>query len=140
MSRAGAEPLHAPSGRRSAIRRGRADGGHRRAGRRVRPIRLSPDHRPAVAGRMAGQRQARGADLAPRGAEGPFPPAQEARALMAQRRLLCPAAGGAQEPCLVLRLRYGPHARGQGVPDADDRGRVHAGVAGDPGGAQAQCQ
>jgi putative transposase len=40
----------------------------------------------------------------------PHRQAAEARAAVARRRLLHPAPPGAPEPCLVLRLRRGPHA------------------------------
>src|SRR5918993_1038927 len=57
---------------------------------------------------LAGERQAGGADLAPGGAEGAAAPAP-ARTAVAGRRLLPPAAAGAAEPRLELRLHGGPH-------------------------------
>ena len=42
-----------------------------------------------------------------------------------------PAAADAPQPRLELRLRHGSDVGRSGVPDADDRGRVHAGVSGD---------
>ena len=58
--------------------------------------------------RLEREPEARRADLATGGAEGPDEAAQ-ARAALVQRRLVRPAAAGAAQPRLVLRLRRGSH-------------------------------
>src|SRR3712207_7426284 len=64
--------------------------------------RLPQGHGLAAGCGLAGEPQAGGADLAPGGPEGAAAPAQ-ARAAVAGRRLVCPAAPGAAEPRLVDR-------------------------------------
>ena len=101
-------PLDAAQGAAGPRRRRAAHRRHHRAGAAVWPLRLPQGHGPAAGCRLAGERQAGGADLAARGAEGAAA-AAEARAAVAGRRLLRPAAAGAAEPRLELRLRRGPH-------------------------------
>jgi hypothetical protein len=72
------------------------------------PLRLPQDRRVAAPGRLARQRQAGRADLAPRGAEGARP-ATEAQSSLAERRLLHPTQGRAPQSRVVLRLRRGSH-------------------------------
>ena len=133
-------PLDAAQGAAGPRRRGEADRRHHRAGAAVRPLRLPQGRRPAaVHGGLGRERQAGGADLAARRAEGAAPAAQ-ARAAVAGRRLLRPAAARAAEPRLVLRLRGGPHPRRAEVQAAERHRRVHPRVPGHPGRAQAQGQ
>ncbi|CAA9375202.1 MAG: Integrase, partial [uncultured Nocardioidaceae bacterium] len=131
-------PLDAAQGAAGPRRRGTAHGGHHRAGAAVRPLRLPQGGgAAAVHGGLGRERQAGGADLAARRAEGAAAPAQ-ARADVAGRRLLRPAQARAAEPRMVLRLRRGPHPRRAQVQDAQRHRRVHPRVPGDPGGAQAE--
>ncbi len=131
--------LDATPGGGDAGGRGAAGGGRRGTRHDLRPLRLPADRGLAAGRRLGREREAGGADLAAGGAESAEKTTEEGPAL-AERRLLRAAAAGAGEPCLVLRLRRGPHARRAEVPHALRRRRVHSGVAGDPGGPEAQLQ
>ena len=130
-------PLDAAQGAAGPRRRRAAHGRHHRARPAVRPLRVSEGHGAAARRGLAGERQACGADLAARRAEGAAAPAQ-ARAAVAGRRLLRPAAARAAEPRLELRLRRGPHPRRAQVQAAQRHRRVHPRVPGHPGRAQAE--
>src|SRR3954454_4629190 len=131
-------PLDAAQTPAGPGRRGTAHCRHHRAGAPVRPLRLPQGCRAAaVHGRLGGPRQAGGADLAPRGAQGPRKAGQAWPAL-AGGRLLPAAAGRVPQPRLVLRLCRGSHPGWTEVPDAQRPRRVHARVPGDPGSAPAQ--
>ena len=55
----------------------------------------------------------------------------EAAVALAWKWAVHPASADAPEPRLELRHLDGPGGRRAGIPDADDRGRVHAGMPGD---------
>ena len=163
LQNAGPAPLDAAQGAGSGRRvpatpsssGGGADGGDHRACAAVWPAWLPPGHGLAAGRRVAGEPQARRAALAARGPQGACAPA-EARAVVAEQRLLRAAAAGAGEPRVGLRLRRGPgrkpfgfrRARGTGARSGCSTrrnpagvcgwgGRVHSRMPGDPGGTQA---
>ena len=105
--------------------------------RQYGPLRISPDRGPAAGRRLAGERQAGGAPLAARRAQG-SPEAAEEAAAVAARRLVRAVAAGPSGPRLVVRLRAPPHGRRPGVPDPEHPGRVHPGMPADPGPPQAR--
>ena len=117
--------------------RGGADRRHRRARHPVRSLRPSAARGPAAVCRLAGEPRAGRADLATGGAEGAVT-AAEAGPALADGRLMHPAAPGASEPRVVLRLRRGSHPRRRQVPNAQCDRRVHARVPGDPGRSTAE--
>ncbi|CAA9223463.1 MAG: Integrase, partial [uncultured Acetobacteraceae bacterium] len=120
-----------------ARRRGGAARRDRRPGQDLRALRLPAGRGAAAGGGLVRQPQARGTDLAGRGAEGAAA-AAETRPPVAERRLLRPAAAGAARPRLGVRLRRGPDAGRAPVPHALRGRRVHPRGAGHPGGAQAR--
>ena len=67
-------------------------------------------------------------DLATGGPESTFETAKAAKAL-AWRWVVLPVTADAPETCLELRLRHGWDGGWSVVPNANDRGRVHAGVS-----------
>src|SRR4051812_20382881 len=113
MSCAWAASLDAAQSAWDGRRRGGADIGHHRPRQAVWALWLPPGHGPAASRRLGLQPQARRADLTPRGAEGACASA-EARAVVAERRLVCAAASGAGELGVGLRLR-GRTAPGTGA-------------------------
>ena len=88
-------------------------------------IRLSPDCRPATAGRL-GRREAAGTTVATeRGAAGA---AHAAQAGAARRLDWIADAGAAPGARVVVGLHRGFHRPRRGLEDPDDSGRVHAGM------------
>src|SRR3954463_5534608 len=104
MSCAWAASLDAAQSAWNGRRRGGADIGHHRPRQAVWALWLPPGHGPAARRRLGLQPQARRADLAPRGAACA---SAEARAVVAERRLVCAAASGAGELGVGLRFRGG---------------------------------
>lgn len=115
----------------AAYPRGRAQarGSDRRAGSRLRPLRLPPDHGAAAPGGLASECEAGGTDLEAGGAQS-AEEATEARSPLVRRWFVHPSAGRASGSRLVLRLRLRAHARRQAAADADAGGRVHARMPG----------
>ncbi len=110
MPRAWAASLHAAAYSSRPGRRAATDRGHRCTGPPLWPLRLSQDRRAsAQPDGLGGQRQAGRAHLAARGAEGSSQTTEE-RPALARRRIMHPPARRAAQPCLVLRLRRGPHS------------------------------
>src|SRR5947208_3360145 len=100
--RASCVPTGSPTTRHAALpadtaeRRGRADPGHHRIGWPVWPVWISTHHHQAAGSGLASRQGPRGADLAPRGAEGAAE-AEAAWPIVAQRRLLPPPAARAAQ-------------------------------------------
>jgi hypothetical protein len=81
--------------------RGCTHPGHHRVRQPVRTLRLSPHHGAAEAGRLAGGQGPGGAHLASRRAESTAE-AEAAQTAVVERRIVCAAEAGAQQPCMEL--------------------------------------
>src|SRR5215210_3496605 len=107
LSSARAAPLNSAQSAAGPRRRRAAHRRPDRAGAPVWPLRLSQDHGSSAGRGLAGERQARRVDLAPRGAQGTSEAAQ-ARAAVVGGRVLHPTAARVPQSRVVLRLCRGP--------------------------------
>src|SRR3546814_4048211 len=92
-----------------------------------RSLWLSPGDCVAARRGVACEPQAGRAHLATRGAQGAAK-ATEARAIVAERRIMQPASARVSWACLVLRLRRRSHPRWPQIPDPDDQRRGQPGL------------
>jgi hypothetical protein len=85
-----------------------------------RALRIPPSYGPFAPGGVLCEPQAGRADLEGGGTEG-AQKAAEAKAAVAQRRLLYPATATASRPCVELSHSDGPHVGRACLPDADEK-------------------